>query len=195
MHPDRSGRHDGIIQFCRDERIELVVIGPEAPLVAGLGRCARPSRHRVFRSDEGRGAARRLERLYQGSLPRVPTFRPPPMAASWTPQAAKAYLAAQALPIVVKADGLAAGKGVVIATTREEAEAAVDACLVRRVRHGWQRDRHRGISRGRGSELLRACATAVTRCRSPRRKITSASATATPARTPAAWAPIRRRRS
>ena len=67
------------------------------------------------------------------ALPRIsaarPTFRRQPTAASWTPEAAKTYLASQSLPIVVKADGLAAGKGVIIATTREEADAAVDACL------------------------------------------------------------------
>ena len=51
------------------------------------------------------------------------------MDASRTPLAAKSYLAGQKLPIVVKADGLAAGKGVTIATTRAEAEAAVDACF------------------------------------------------------------------
>jgi phosphoribosylamine--glycine ligase len=69
--------------------------------------------------------------------------------------AAKAYVATQRPPIVVKADGLAAGKGVVIAATREEANRAIDACFLRRVRHCRRGGGDRGVPRGRRSKLFR----------------------------------------
>ena len=65
-------------------------------------------------------------------------------------------MATQSLPIVVKADGLAAGKGVVIAETRERGRCCDRRLLRRRVRRSRRRGRHRGVPRRRGSELLRA---------------------------------------
>jgi phosphoribosylamine--glycine ligase len=120
--------HGSIIQFCRDERIELVVIGPEAPLVAGLGDALGEAGIRAFgpskdaaRLEGSKGFTKDLCQM--AGIPTAGYGRFTDLAA------AKTYLAAQSLPIVVKADGLAAGKGVVIAETREEAEAAVEACL------------------------------------------------------------------
>jgi phosphoribosylamine--glycine ligase len=120
--------HDAVIRFCKDNAIGLVVIGPEAPLVAGLADDLEAAGIKVF------GPSREAARL-EGSkgftkdlcaAHNIPTavYRRFVDAAS-----AKAYLAKQKLPIVVKADGLAAGKGVVIATTREEAESAIHACF------------------------------------------------------------------
>ncbi|MBY0558368.1 phosphoribosylamine--glycine ligase [Hyphomicrobium sp.] len=119
---------DSIIQFCRDERIQLVVIGPEAPLVAGLGDALGAAGIRYFGPTK---SAARLEgsKGFTKDLCRTAGIPTAAYGRFMDPQAAKTYLAAQSLPIVVKADGLAAGKGVIIATTREEAEAAVDACL------------------------------------------------------------------
>jgi phosphoribosylamine--glycine ligase len=120
--------HDAIIRFCQTERIVLVVIGPEAPLVAGLSDtlsaagipCFGPSR-----------AAAQLEgsKGFTKDLCRAADIPTAAYGRFTDAKAAKTYLASQGLPIVIKADGLAAGKGVVIATTREEAEAAIDACL------------------------------------------------------------------
>ncbi|CAA2142362.1 phosphoribosylamine--glycine ligase [Hyphomicrobium sp. ghe19] len=119
---------DGIIQFCRDERIQLVVIGPEAPLVAGLGDALGAAGIRYFGPTK---SAAQLEgsKGFTKDLCRTAGIPTAAYGRFMDPAAAKTYLAAQSLPIVVKADGLAAGKGVIIATTREEAEAAVDACL------------------------------------------------------------------
>ena len=69
---------------------------------------------------------------------------------------AKAYLATQTLPIVIKADGLAAGKGVTIAETKAEAEAAIDACFAGAFGAAGAEAGDRGIPARRGSELLRS---------------------------------------
>jgi phosphoribosylamine---glycine ligase len=120
--------HEAVIRFCKDNTIGLVVIGPEAPLVAGLADDLDGAGIKVF------GPSREAARL-EGSK----GFTKDLCAASGIPTAAyrrfadaasaKAYVATQTLPVVVKADGLAAGKGVVIAATREEAESAIDACF------------------------------------------------------------------
>ncbi len=119
---------DAIIEFCRDERIQLVVIGPEAPLVAGLGDALGASDIRYF------GPTKRAARLegskgFTKDLCRVAGIPTAAYGRFMDLEAAKTYLASQSLPVVIKADGLAAGKGVVIAETRADAEAAVEACL------------------------------------------------------------------
>jgi phosphoribosylamine--glycine ligase len=120
--------HEAVIRFCEENAIGLVVIGPEAPLVAGLADDLDAAGIKVF------GPSREAARL-EGSK----GFTKDLCAAHGIPTAAyrrfadaasaKAYLAKQKLPIVIKADGLAAGKGVVIAATSEEAESAIDACF------------------------------------------------------------------
>ena len=119
---------DRLVQFARDEQIDLVVPGPEAPLVAGLAdalaeagiRCCGPTR-----------AAARLEssKAFAKALcddAGIPTAR-------WerfdSADDAVAFVRRRGAPIVVKADGLAAGKGVVVAATPEEAEAAVHTMM------------------------------------------------------------------
>ncbi|MBC8020906.1 MAG: phosphoribosylamine--glycine ligase, partial [Methyloceanibacter sp.] len=120
--------HAAIIRFCKDRDIGLVVIGPEVPLVAGLTDDLEASGIKVF------GPSRQAARL-EGSKGftkdlcaeyGIPTASYRRFADA---SSAKVYAAEQRLPIVVKADGLAAGKGVVIAPTRAEAEAAIDACF------------------------------------------------------------------
>jgi phosphoribosylamine--glycine ligase len=123
-----SANHESIIEFCRDARIELVVIGPEAPLVAGLGDALGDAGIRYFGPTK---AAAQLEgsKGFTKDLCRAANIPTAGYGRFADRSAARSYLASQDLPIVIKADGLAAGKGVIIATTREEAEAAVDACL------------------------------------------------------------------
>lgn len=119
---------EAIIGFSRDENIDLVVVGPEAPLVAGVADAIRAAGIAVF----GPGAAgARLE----GSK----SFSKEFMLAHGLPTArykkctseaeAMEYLHEVGAPIVVKADGLAAGKGVVVAEDMEEAEEAVRDCF------------------------------------------------------------------
>ena len=119
---------DAVIGFARSENIDLVVIGPEAPLVAGVADAIRAAGIAVF----GPGAqGARLE----GSK----SFSKEFMLAHGLPTArykkctsqdeAIDYLHEVGAPIVVKADGLAAGKGVVVAEDMEEAEEAVRDCF------------------------------------------------------------------
>ena len=120
--------HAAVIGFCRENDIGLVVIGPEAPLVAGLADdLARPG-IKVFGPSR---AAAQLEGSKGFTKDLCAEYGIPTAAYRRfdDASAAKAYVATQSLPIVVKADGLAAGKGVVIAETREQADAAIDDCF------------------------------------------------------------------
>ncbi|GJP76647.1 hypothetical protein CLOP_g7061 [Closterium sp. NIES-67] len=118
-----------VIQFCRENRVGLVVVGPEAPLVSGLVDDLTENKIPAFGPTQG---AAQLEGS-KGFMKRICDKYGIPTAkhASFTdPAKAKDYIREQGVPIVVKADGLAAGKGVVVATAIEEAEAAVTRMLV-----------------------------------------------------------------
>jgi len=120
--------HAATIQFCIDNDIGFVVIGPEGPLVAGLADDLAAARIKAFGPSK---AAARLEGSKGFTKDFCAEFGIPTAAYKRCTDAksALAYLAEQPLPIVVKADGLAAGKGVVIAETREQATAAIEACF------------------------------------------------------------------
>ena len=121
----------GLIDFSKKESIHATVVGPEAPLAAGIVDAFQDAGLRIFGPKQ---AAARLESskdFAKSFMARhaIPTAR----HASFERAAdAKAYIDREGAPIVVKADGLAAGKGVVVAATRKEAHAAVDAMLTRR---------------------------------------------------------------
>jgi phosphoribosylamine--glycine ligase len=118
----------GIIAFCKRAAIDLVVVGPEAPLVAGLVDALEAEGIAAF----GPSAAAAALEGSKGFMKDLCARENIPTAAyrRFTDAgAAKAYIAAQGAPIVVKADGLAAGKGVVVAATIVEANEAVDAAL------------------------------------------------------------------
>jgi phosphoribosylamine---glycine ligase len=123
-----SADHAAVIRFCRDRRIDLVVIGPEAPLVAGLADDLAAAGIKAFGPSK---AAARLEGSKGFTKDFCTEFGIPTAAYGRfkDKRAALAYLERQPLPIVVKADGLAAGKGVTVADTREAAAAAVEACF------------------------------------------------------------------
>jgi phosphoribosylamine--glycine ligase len=120
--------HAAVIGFCKEKDIGVVVIGPEAPLVAGLADDLEAARIEVF--GPSRGAAR-LEGSKGFTKDLCAEYGIPTAAYRRfdDASAAKAYVATQGLPIVVKADGLAAGKGVVVAQTREAAHEAIDDCF------------------------------------------------------------------
>jgi phosphoribosylamine---glycine ligase len=120
--------HDAVIAFCREHKIGFVVIGPEAPLVAGLGDDLGAANIKYFGPTK---AAAQLEGSKGFTKDLCREFNIPTAAYGRFKDAAaaRAYLAKQSLPIVVKADGLAAGKGVIVAATHKEAEAAIDACF------------------------------------------------------------------
>jgi phosphoribosylamine--glycine ligase len=118
----------GIIAFCTKAAIDLVVVGPEAPLVAGLVDALEAEGIAAFGPSKAAAALEGSKGFMKDLCARegIPTaaYRRFTEAAP-----AKAYIAAQGAPIVVKADGLAAGKGVVVAATINEALAAVDGAF------------------------------------------------------------------
>ncbi|NKB22220.1 MAG: phosphoribosylamine--glycine ligase [Alphaproteobacteria bacterium] len=119
---------DGIIRFVQDNGIEFVVIGPEAPLVAGLADKLLDIGIKSF----GPSAAAAVMEGSKGFMKDFCARHDIPTAAYGRFSdiaAAKAFIAEQGAPIVVKADGLAAGKGVIIAETIEQANAAVNDML------------------------------------------------------------------
>jgi phosphoribosylamine--glycine ligase len=122
------GDHDAVARFCKEREIGLVIIGPEAPLVAGLTDDLEAHGITVFGPSQ---AAARLEgsKGFTKDLCARAGIPTAAYARFADAASAKAYLAKQTLPIVIKADGLAAGKGVAIAETKAEAEAAIDACF------------------------------------------------------------------
>jgi phosphoribosylamine--glycine ligase len=120
--------HMAVIELCKNNQIDLIVIGPEAPLTAGLSDALSAAGFRVFGPSR---AASQLEgsKGYTKDLCRdynIPTAKYQRFQSA---QPAKDYIRSQGSPIVVKADGLAAGKGVVIAWSIEEAEKAIDLCF------------------------------------------------------------------
>ncbi|KAL9141205.1 hypothetical protein ABFS82_14G087800 [Erythranthe guttata] len=119
-----------VIAFCREWGIGLVVVGPEAPLVAGLANDLVNAGIPTFGPSSEAAALegskdfmKRLCDKYDIPTAKYQTFSDPSLA--------KAYIKSQGAPIVVKADGLAAGKGVIVATTLEEAYEAVETMLVK----------------------------------------------------------------
>jgi phosphoribosylamine--glycine ligase len=123
--PLRAADHSGIIAFCRRENVDLVVIGPEGPLAAGLVDDLAAAGIRAFGPTR---AAARLEssKGFTKELCRENAIPTAAFARFSDRAAAGAYLAARGAPIVVKADGLAAGKGVTVADTVTDARAALD---------------------------------------------------------------------
>jgi phosphoribosylamine--glycine ligase len=117
-----------LVAFALKEGIQLTVVGPEAPLAAGVVDAFRAAGLKVFGPVQ---AAAQLESSKDFAKQFMDRHHIPTAAfATFTDAAAAhAYLDAQGAPIVIKADGLAAGKGVVVATTLEEAHAAVDMML------------------------------------------------------------------
>ena len=116
--------HAAVVAFTAGHDIGLVVIGPEQPLVAGLADTLRAAGRRVFGPS---AAAAQLEGSKGFTKDLCARAGIPTAAYRSFAEAADAadYVAAHPLPVVIKADGLAAGKGVVIASTRDEAAAAL----------------------------------------------------------------------
>lgn len=116
---------DAVIAACKERAVDLLVIGPEAPLEKGVSDAARAAGFKVFGPSE---AAAMLETSKTFTKQICDACGAPTAgyAAFDDAASAKAHIAENGAPVVVKADGLAAGKGVVVAETVEEATAAVD---------------------------------------------------------------------
>ncbi len=119
---------DGIVGFARDENIDFVVVGPEGPLVAGLVDRLDAAGIKSFGPNAAAAVLEGSKAFTKDFCSRhgIPTAA---YGRFTDPDAAKAYIRGQGAPIVVKADGLAAGKGVIIAGSVDEALAAVDAIM------------------------------------------------------------------
>ena len=112
--------HGAVVAFCKDKAIDFVVVGPEAPLVAGIADRLREAGIAVFGPS---AAAAQLEGSKGFTKDVCARFNIPTGAYQRFNNApkAKAYVREQGAPIVIKADGLAAGKGVTVAMTLDEA--------------------------------------------------------------------------
>ena len=119
---------DALIEFARQEKIAFTVVGPEAPLAAGIVDAFRAAGLRIFGPTQ---AAAQLES--SKDFAKAFMLRHGIQTAAYEtftdPSAAKAYIAEHGAPIVIKADGLAAGKGVVVAQTLAEATQAINHML------------------------------------------------------------------
>ncbi|MBX3667917.1 MAG: phosphoribosylamine--glycine ligase [Rhodocyclaceae bacterium] len=117
-----------LVEFARDQHIGLTVVGPEAPLAAGVVDAFRSQGLRIFgptrkaaQLESSKDFAKRFMQRHGIATAAFETFT--------EPGPAHAYVDARGAPIVIKADGLAAGKGVVVAMTVAEAHAAIDSML------------------------------------------------------------------
>ena len=117
--------HQAVIAFCQIHNIKFVVVGPEAPLVAGLVDDLKAAGIKAFgpskfaaQLEGSKGFTKDICAKYNIPTAAYGRFR--------DVEKARAYLAEHSVPIVIKADGLAAGKGVTVAMTMAEAEAALD---------------------------------------------------------------------
>ena len=119
---------DHLIHFLKDNQVDLVVVGPEAPLVAGLADVLNKAGIPVFGPSK---AAAQLEgsKVFAKDLMKKYNIPTAAYGVFHKVDEAKDFIAQTGAPIVVKADGLAAGKGVVVAMTTEEANAAVEDML------------------------------------------------------------------
>jgi len=120
--------HSAVVAFAREKQIDLVVVGPEAPLVAGLADDLSAAGVRVFgpsaraaQLEGSKGFTKDLCARYDIPTAAYGRFNNAPKA--------KAYVRQVGAPIVIKADGLAAGKGVTVAMTLDEALDAIDSCF------------------------------------------------------------------
>nr|MDQ6119777.1 ATP-grasp domain-containing protein [Klebsiella pneumoniae subsp. pneumoniae] len=117
-----------MLRFAQDENIDLTIVGPEAPLVIGVVDAFRAAGLNIFGPTEGAAQLEGSKAFTKDFLARhhIPTAE----YQNFTEvEPALAYLREKGAPIVIKADGLAAGKGVIVAMILEEAEAAVKDML------------------------------------------------------------------
>jgi phosphoribosylamine--glycine ligase len=117
---------DAVVRLAREQKIDLVVVGAEAPLVAGVADALRAAGIAVF-GPSAAAAALEGSKGFTKDLCRANSIPTADYVRVENVAEARSALERFSIPVVVKADGLAAGKGVTVAMSREEAEAAIDA--------------------------------------------------------------------
>lgn len=129
--PLKMEDHAAVVGFCKEKRIDLIIIGPEAPLAAGLTDDLRAAGFKVFGPTRAAAQIEASKAFAKHFMVRhgIPTAR---YAVFQKRAEAAAFLEAVDYPVVIKASGLAAGKGVMLPATREEALTALDAIMVQR---------------------------------------------------------------
>lgn len=125
-----ENQQDLLVQFAKEQQIDLTIVGPEVPLLEGIVNRFREEGLAIFGPNKeaaiiegSKSFAKDLMKKYQ-----IPTAD---FAVFSNYEEAKAYIEEKGAPIVIKADGLAAGKGVVVAMTNEEAFEAIDEMLMK----------------------------------------------------------------
>jgi phosphoribosylamine--glycine ligase len=121
---------DRLVRFAKKEDIGLTVVGPEEPLALGIVDCFHKSGLKVF-GPSREAAQLEASKVFSKQLMRhadVPTAE---FRVCDHPDPARHYIETREYPVVVKADGLAAGKGVIVCSTTEDALAAIDRIMVR----------------------------------------------------------------
>jgi phosphoribosylamine--glycine ligase len=120
-----------LIAFAKKEKIHLAVVGPEAPLAAGIVDAFRDAGLKIFGPTRAAAQLEASKDFAKRFMERhgIPTAQHRTFSSAGE---AKAYVAARGAPIVVKADGLAAGKGVVVAASVAEAQAAIEEIMTQR---------------------------------------------------------------
>ena len=120
-----------LIAFAKKEKIHLAVVGPEAPLAAGIVDAFRDAGLKIFGPTRAAAQLEASKDFAKRFMERhgIPTAQHRTFTSAGE---AKAYVAARGAPIVVKADGLAAGKGVVVAASVAEAQAAIEEIMTQR---------------------------------------------------------------
>jgi len=123
--------HDGLVRLAERERADLIVVGPEVPLVAGLADRLRDKGFAVFGPGAAAAVLEGSKAFAKDLMTRagIPTAR---YATVSDPARARAFCRELGAPVVVKADGLAAGKGAIVCATLAEADAAIARCMERR---------------------------------------------------------------
>ena len=121
--------HAELIDFCQREHISFTVIGPEAPLAAGIVDDFRAAGLAVFGPTQAAAQLESSKDFAKAFMEKhgIPTAQ---YQTFTNAQAARDYVSRKGAPIVIKADGLAAGKGVIVAMTLDEAHAAIDDMLL-----------------------------------------------------------------
>ncbi|PNH08815.1 Phosphoribosylamine--glycine ligase, chloroplastic [Tetrabaena socialis] len=125
-------KHQDVVNFCREKRVGLVVVGPEVPLVAGLADDLQAAGVPTW-GPSAKAAQLEGSKVFMKDICRKYNIPTAGYDSFTDAGRAKAFIKSLGAPIVVKASGLAAGKGVVVARTVEEAYKAVDDMLVNKM--------------------------------------------------------------
>ena len=122
---------NALLSFAIDNSIDITVVGPEAPLTAGIVDVFKDHNLKIFGPDKISAQLEASKVFAKQAMSRF-GINTADFKVFDNPDQAKAYIDSRPLPLVIKADGLCAGKGVIIAGTKEEAVSAVDSMMLKK---------------------------------------------------------------